>query len=178
MCMTSRARSAARVSRSARMQRLRERAPLFGGQRDEPLAPFAQEIRNRDEGAAEARWKSAHRRLALDDERERLAAADAQRGQAALRFAVAPWRRAAWSRTRAPLAPMGCPSATAPPRTLTLADRARRLGRTAMATHREGLVDLEEVDLGSVSQPASRACARWRRAGAVVNHSGACAAPP
>ena len=61
---------------------------------------------------------------------------------------------------RAPLAPIGWPSATAPPLTLTLAGSSPSCAITATSCDRERLVDLEQID---VVQRTSRPSASTRR---------------
>ena len=65
------------------------------------------------------------------------------------------------TRMRAPDAPIGWPSATAPPRTLTFARSSSSSCCAAMVTHGEGLVDLPEVDVGVLPAQPARAPSRW-----------------
>ena len=111
-----------------------------------------------------AAFRQARRKISpreFDRHRRRLAAADAQRGDAALdaaRLSAA----SSVTRMRAPEAPIGWPSAQAPPLTLTLSCGQAELAHRRHRHHREGLVDLEQVDVarapaGLVEQPADRA---------------------
>ena len=83
----------------------------------------------------------------LDGQRDAIAAAQAQARDAALQARAARARRAASSGSRAPLAPIGWPSATAPPLTLTFARSMPSCWSTATQLHRERFVDLEEVNV-------------------------------
>ena len=66
-------------------------------------------------------------------------------------------------RMRAPVAPIGWPSAHAPPLTLTLAGSSFRSWIAAIATHGERFVDLVQIDLTRVPAGLARAPPESRR---------------
>mmetsp|Transcript_49442 Transcript_49442/g.128977 ORF Transcript_49442/g.128977 Transcript_49442/m.128977 type:complete len:283 (+) Transcript_49442:339-1187(+) len=78
---------------------------------------------------------------------------------------------------RAPLAPIGCPRATAPPLTLTFS--GSRLSSRLLATETTEKASLISKKLTSSRlMPACAAATGRALAGAVVNHSGSCSASP
>ena len=80
-----------------------------------------------------------------------------RRCRATRRRAARRARAIAWSsvvRTRAPLAPIGWPSAIAPPLTLIFFGSSAELAQHAERLRRERLVQLEEVDVLDASSPA------------------------
>ena len=96
-------------------------------------------------------------RKALDGHGHGLAAADAQRGDADLRLPLLQGARAASPGSRAPLAPMGCPRATAPPWTFIFSCGMLNCLHRRHRHHGERLVDLEQVH---VADPSPSFCIR------------------
>ena len=93
-------------------------------------------------------------RQQFDRHRRRLAAADAQRRR---RRGAPPRCCSAWISVvmmRAPVAPIGWPSAQAPPLTLTRAVVELEIAHRGHGDHREGLVDLVQVDIACSCQPS------------------------
>ena len=76
------------------------------------------------------------------------------------------------TRTRAPLAPIGWPSATAPPWTFIFSCGMPRSFIAAMGTDGERLVDLEQVHVVHVQPQLSAPALAMAPMGARVNHSG------
>ena len=92
-----------------------------------------------------------------EDQRVALAAAAAQRGGAERRRRAGAARAPGVSASRAPDMPIGWPSAIAPPLTLTLSAVDARAARVECDADRgEGLVDLDQVEVGRRDCPARR----------------------
>ncbi len=96
----------------------------------------------------------------LDDHRDAHAAANAQRGHARCRRRARAARRSSVVRMRAPLAPIGWPSAIAPPRVFTLLASSPSSRATASDCDGERFVQLEEIDVrGTPGWRARAPCA-------------------
>ena len=170
----ARPRTASRARRGARRARRARSCSCASPAGASACAPRKDAIDARQLPRAdrhEARYRSTTTASASPPPMQRLA-----RPRFALRSFIA------WSERRERgarrVAPMGCPSATAPPRTLTFCGSRPAELAAGHRDDREGLVDLVEVDLVLREARASRTVSSIAFAGAVVNHSGACAAPP
>ena len=95
-----------------------------------------------------------------------------RRCDAALALQAAP---SSVTRIRAPDAPIGWPSAQAPPWTLTLSCGSSRSCIAAMVDHGERLVDFEQVDVGRRPAGLAPAACGSRRPAPSVNSPASCA---
>ena len=110
----------------------------------------------------------------LHRHRRRFAAADAQAGDAALLRRGASSAPSRVARMRAPLAPIGWPSAVAPPWTLILSCGMPRSRMAIMATQAKASLTSNR-STSSTLQPAFSSALSIAPTGAVVNLAGSCA---
>ena len=113
----------------------------------------------------------------LHDERHRLAAADAEAGQAALPALAPPWRGAASPGCARPSRRWGGRGTTAPPFTLTfLPSRPSSCLLAIETTAKASLISQRSMSF--VASPALASVFLMASAGAMVNSAGSRAAPP